>query len=144
MIIAPETTASTSAFHDLGCMKSCCQAAPMCQEASSEDDDIRSSEKITSDHDSASNIHQGGTDATDAMDVFSTLLTGLSTANMLIGQGTDIMLKDVSLIRKHWERLVTDKENSKPIAAAEKHQRTRLRKSTLPRRSHSKAVCHRN
>ena len=57
----------------------------MCQEASSEDDDIRSSEKITSDHDSASNIHQGGTDATDAMDVFSTLLTGLSTANMLIG-----------------------------------------------------------
>ena len=126
MMLAPETTSSTSAFHGLGCINSCCQAPPMCQEASYEADDNIQSEQSSSAHEPVNEGTNTTSSASEAMNMFSMLLTGLSAANMLNGVGTDAMLKDVTLIGKHWERLA-DKENSKPIAEAEKQRRKRLR-----------------
>ena len=73
------------------------------------------------------------------MELFSALLTGLSAANLMTGQGTDAVLQDVALIAKHWEGLVADKENSTPMSEAEKQRRKRLRKSARPP---CNAACH--
>ena len=136
-LLAPETSSSTRAFHGLGCLDSCCQAVEMCEEA-----DIRTHANTSSNHDSINMDmeNQGGSSAAnEAMELFSVLLTGLSAANLMNGQGTDAVLQDVALIAKHWERLSADKENSTPITKAEKDRRTRLRKSArLP----CDATCH--
>ena len=136
-LLAPETSSSTRAFHGLGCLDSCCQAVGMCEEA-----DIRTHANTSSNHDSINMDmeNQGGSSAAnEAMELFSVLLTGLSAADLMNGQGTDAVLQDVALIAKHWERLSADKENSTPITKAEKDRRTRLRKSArLP----CDAACH--
>ena len=113
-MLAPETSSSTRAFHGLGCLDSCCQAVEMCEEA-----DIRTHANTSSNHDSINMENQGGSSAAnEAMELFSVLLTGLSAANLMNGQGTDAVLQDVALIAKHWERLSADKENSTPITKA--------------------------
>ena len=110
-LLAPKTSSSTRAFHGLGCLDSCCQVVGMCEEA-----DIRTHENTSSDHDSINMEKQKGSSAAnEAMELFSALLTGLSAANLMNGQGTDAVLQDVALIVKHWERLIADKENSTPI-----------------------------
>ena len=134
-LLAPEPSSSTRAFHGLGCLDSCCQAVGMCEEA-----DIQTHANTSSDHDSINIENQGGSSAAnEAMELFSALLTGLSAANLMNGQGTDAVLQDVALIAKHWEGLVADKENSTPMSEAEKQRRKRLRKSArLP----CDATCH--
>ena len=134
-LLAPETSSSTRAFHGIGCLDSCCQAVGMCEEA-----DIRTHANTSSDHDSINIENQGGSSAAnEAMELFSALLTGLSAANLMTGQGTDAVLQDVALIAKHWEGLVADKENSTPMSEAEKQRRKRLRKSARPP---CNAACH--
>ena len=77
MMLAPETTSSTSAFHGLGCINSCCQAPPMCQEASYEDDDNIQSERTRSSsaHEPVNEGTNTTSSASEAMNMFSMLLT---------------------------------------------------------------------